>query len=215
MALLVLLAVLALGACTTTTAYFGAPAADLHGKRILLLRPSLISPTPESLQQHVEKHIAKGMAALPELGPIVRPDEVQRLTSRQLTVRNAYIEYSNTVSLTGISDPALSRQLAKGLHVSLLAIAQPTFIPCDAVACKDGDQLWLVGAVYHAESGKLAFRAHISAPAPSHDPKALRALADRLMKDYLQQLKLAFRLHAHRERFHNLKALAAPKVRKG
>lgn len=205
---LVLLLALGLGACATTTTYYGAPAAELHGKRILLLRPSLIPPTSESLQAHVVSRIAAGMAKLPDLGPIVGPGQVPALTTSQLTVRNAYNQYSNTVSLTGISDPALARELATGLKVDLLAIAQPTYIPCDPLTCKGGSELWLVGAVFHAHTGKLAFRTHISVSAPSDKPKALQELADSLTRDYLQQLELAFRRHAHRERFTHLKALA-------
>lgn len=206
---------LVLGACTTTTAYFGAPSAELHGKRILLLRPSLISPTPEVLEKHVEQRLVGGMEALPELGPIVKPGQVDALTASKLSLRRDYNEYSNTLSLTGISDPDLARKLGHGLRVDLLAIAQPTFIRCDPSTCKGGDELWLVGSVYQAQSGSLAFRAHISAPAPADDPKALQALADSLTHDYLEQLQLAFRLHAHRERFTHLKALAGHKASPG
>jgi len=206
--LLALLALL-LGACTQSTVFYGAQAHELHGKRILLLPPSLITPTPPALQQHVTERLQAAMAKLPDLGPVLDAQAAARQPGFSLDVRDAYVQYANTLSLTGISDPDLSSRLAKGLGVDLLAQAQPVFVPCDRLTCEEGDELWFVGQVIDAHSGRLVFRAHLHAPASGSDAAALTPLADSMTQEYLDDLEVAFRQHAHRERFANLKRLAA------
>jgi hypothetical protein len=202
-------ALLALGACTQSTVFYGAQAHELHGRPILLLRPSLIAPTPESVHNQVVNAVQAGMAALPELGPIVTPEALRQRAGYSLEMKGDYDQYANTLSLTGISDPALSADLADGLKVDLLAQAEPIYLPCSKDICDQGDELWLVGEVVDAHTGRIVFRAHLRTPAGSDDPALLAKLAEDLTHEYLEDLAIAFRLRAHRERFENLKRLAA------
>lgn len=200
-------ACLLLGACTQSRVYYGAQSETMNRKRILLLRPSLLAPTPSALHARVVQQVTAEMDALPDVGELVTLDALRRGGEMPLDLKDAYDQYSNTLSLTGVSDPDLARKLQQAAQVDLLALAQPAYLPC--AVCEDGDQLWLVGQIVDAHTGRLVFRAHFSEPAPSNDAAELNAVADELMADYLDALALAFKLRPHRTRFSNLKAKAA------
>lgn len=196
-------ALLTLGACSQSTAFYGAPTSELRGKPMLLLRPSLQAPTSEAMQQRLEQRFTETLAKSEDVGPLTRPEELDSRTDLPLRVRDAYTLFSNTLSLTGVSDPELANRLYKSLGVELLAVAQPAYLPCPV--CEEGDQLWVVGQVVQARTGRLIFRGHFSAPAPSGDPAALDALADELMGDLLHAMAFAFHPRPHRVRFEHLK----------
>ena len=202
-----LLALPLLGGCITSTTYYGAPAADLHGKPLLLLKPSLLAPTSAELHEHVVGAVEKGLRASPEVGPITGREQVQGRKELPLKVLDAYDLFSNTLSLTGVPDPELAARLANGLGVDLLAVAQPSYLPCPI--CEQGDELWLVGQVVNAHTGRIVFRDHLKITAHGSDPDYLRGLADDLTAEYLADFNRAFHLRAHRQRFQNLKALAS------
>jgi hypothetical protein len=200
-----LLAALLLGACTQSSTFYGAPAAELHGKRLLLLEPSLIAPTPPELHKRVVEQIEAAMAASPDVGEVLGRDAFRLNSNVSLQAKQAYELFSSSLSLTGMADPELSNRLYKELGVELLAVAQPVFLPC--ATCDEGDQLWLVGQVVDARTGRIVFRAHLRSPS-SADPQSMSDLAESLTAQYVDEMAVAFRLRAHRERFRNLKALA-------
>jgi hypothetical protein len=199
------LGLLALGGCTQSSVMTRVGADELHGKPLLLLQPSLLAPTAEDLQTRVVQRIEAGLAASPEFGPITRGTELAQ-RDLPLEVQDAYKVLSNTLSLTGVSDPELARRLADGLHAELLAVVQPAFIPCPV--CESGDELWVVGQVVDARTGRVVVRVHLTAPAPDSSLKALQALADSMSEDCLRELEDAFHLRPHRQRFTALKRLA-------
>ena len=202
-----LLGLVLLSACTQSTVFYGAQAHELHGKRLLLLRPVLIAPTDPALQQHVLERTDGALAQLPGLGPILGRDAPRSRPGVSLAVVDAYEQFSSTLSLAGIGDPELARVLLDGLQAELLILVQPTTVPCPV--CEQGDELWLVGEVLEARTGRLVFRAHLRGPVGADDAPAQLALANALIDEFLDYLRQAFRLRAHRERFTHLKALAA------
>lgn len=195
---------LLLGACTESVEYFGRPAHELHGKRVLLLRPSLLTPTGETLNRRVVDRIEAAMESAPELGGVVDGTAVRQ--RGDLRLRDAYDLYSNTLSLTGVSDPDLARVLGERMGVELLAVAQPAYLPCSV--CEEGDRMYLVGQWVDASTGRIVVRVHINAPAPDSNAEALTQVADALTADYLDSFHRAFRLRPHRQRFENLKRMA-------
>ena len=192
-----------LGGCVKSSTLYGAPAGDLHGKPVLLLEPSPLAPTRPELHQHVVETIEAALAASPEFGPITRREQMHDRRDLPLSVLDAYSLFSNTLSLAGVADPDLASRLAKGVQVDLLMVAQPAYLPCPI--CDEGDELWLVGQVVNAHTGRMVFRDHLRVAARGNEPDYLRGLSDDLVREYLTDLTRAFHLRAHRQRFQNLK----------
>ncbi|HEX9842021.1 MAG TPA: hypothetical protein VGC20_04700 [bacterium] len=170
-----------------------------------MLQPVLIAPTPPTLHDSVVQRIEQALSELPGLGPVTGRAQWRR-PDVPLGAADAYALYSSTLSLTGISDPELARRLGEQLRVDLLALAQPIFIACSV--CEEGDQLWLMGLIVEARTGRIVFRAHSHAPV-ADDPQEMAGLAEAMAQDYLLDLGLAFQLRPHRQRFENLRPLAA------
>jgi hypothetical protein len=200
--LLVLAALPALGACAQTVTYHGAQSRELNGKPLLLLRPTLLPPTSPELHERVVRRIEAAMAQLEGVGKVLDAGAVEA-GGMTLAAQNAYIQFSNTLSLTGVSDPELSRRLFDALNVELLTVALPAYLPCPA--CEAGDELWLVGYVVQARTGRLVLRTHLRLQGVSSEPAALAALADDLATRYLTILTDAFALRPHLQRFEHLR----------
>jgi hypothetical protein len=182
-------------------------AADLHGKRLLMLEPSLLAPTPEALQERVVQRVDASLAASPDVGAITGRISPAQRSSVGLDVWDAYLNFSNTLSLTGVSNSELAHTLAERLHADLLVLAQPAYIPCPV--CPTGDELWVVGQVVQASTGRLALRLHMREHLSSKDPAVVQGTADSLTDDLVHEMTLHFRLRPHRQRFANLHELAA------
>lgn len=201
-----LLSVLAVGGCTDVTTYYGASAEDLHAQRILLLEPALLQPTPAAVQRRVQDEVRAALARSPDVGGLVDGAELRHRPRMALQTLNAYQEFSNTLSLTGVSDPELANRLYNALGVGLLAMVQPVYQPCQT--CELGDQLWIVGQLVDAKTGRLVFRAHLESNLGTADNAAVAEEAESMMATYLERQATAMRLRPHRVRFNHLRRLA-------
>ena len=200
------LALLSLASCTQSTIMKRVSADALHGKTLLLLEPSLLAPTPPELQAHVVERVEARLAASREFGPITRGAELKG-RDLPLVVKDAYEVFTNTLSVTGVSDPELSRRLFDGLNEELLVVIQPAYIPCSV--CQEGDELWIVGQVVQARTGEVVVRVHLSTNVSDSSLAALQAVADGLSDECVRELERAFHLRPHRQRFAELKRMAA------
>ena len=194
---------LTLGACTDVTTYYNLPTEQVHRQRLLLLEPAVLEPTPPAIHARTQAQVRAALLASPDVGEVLDGAEVRRRPQLPLAIASAYDQFTNTLALTGFSDPELAIRLHKGLDVGLLLTVQPAFQPC--AVCEAGDQVWVVGQLVDAATGRLAFRAHLVANA---EPDALAAQFETLTQDYLAEQALAFTLRPHRLRFNHLRALA-------
>lgn len=194
---------LVLCGCATGTIYRSVDADQLHGRSVLLLPPARLPPTDKVLHDDIAARIDEAIARSPQIGAVMTRKDVSQRSDLSIAIRGDYEQFSNTLSLTGMADPDISYRLNRDLGVELLSMAQIAYLPC--AICEEGDQLWLVGQIIEAQTGRLLFRAHLRITVSGRDPAVLAREGAQLADDYMETLEDAFRLKWHRLRFAHLK----------
>lgn len=176
----------------------------LHQRSTLFLAVPPYPPTPEALQERVASGVQEAWQASDYLGPLTLPEAFREAPEVTPSLRNDYARFADTLAVSGLANPELSRRLGRAAGVELLTTIMAAYLPC--AVCEEGDQLWLVAQVVEAESGELLLRHHLREPDVPADEEALTDIGDDLLARYVDTLNNAARPKWHRQRFKHLRA---------
>jgi hypothetical protein len=157
----------------------------------------------ESLHERIVERLEAGIAASPQVSAVLTREALASRKDVPLAISEDYSLFSNTLSLAGVSDPELAIRLGRHFGVELLSVAQLSYLPCGV--CEEGDQVWLVGQVVDAGTGRLVFRAHLHTQVSTEDAGELARIGEELADAYLEVFEVTFRLKWHRQRFEHLR----------
>ena len=196
---------LGLGACSYQSVYKAVDADQLAGRSVLFLHLQAFFAKDTALQLDVMNAVEEKMASMPGLrkGFIGR-----KAFLRQHAENRSILRVYNSFSLLLVGSMLPNREqstlLAKATKASLLSGVQVETIACQA--CEKGDQVWLVGQLIDANTGRILLRAYLS-KSYSSIPHA-RVMAIELAHDWVELLRRYTRPKWHQQRIKHLRALA-------
>jgi len=195
---------LLLGGCYgTSTVYRGADADALQGRTVVMLESTRLPPFSADGYEKIVARVERALASSPDIPRLISRKDMKERGDIPLATRNNYKLLSNSISLLGVVNPELSSRLGLDLNAQLLSSIHLSFLPCSA--CEEGDQLWMVGQVVSAGTGKVLLRTHHGVPVESSDEAQLLEVAEELAANFLLEAKSAFHRKWHRQRFEHLR----------
>lgn len=201
---------LAAAGCTTTVEHVPREAHFFRDKGVLVLDATRLDNVPAQVLEDVQQRLETELAGSPYLGRVVTRQAFLDGVSPGTTLRNRYRQLSDTLSVLMFTDRDLTTRLARDQDVELLGLVELYPLPCPG--CTDFDsRLGMIAVLVEASSGELAWRAHLTRDMTyGEDAAETMARHAGLMEDRLARLlHRLIRPKAHRERFANLRALAA------